>query len=57
MQYEVFMCFLFAENIDELEKIKQKAIETGHYIVNISDRPLSCGNYMITTIPPGDSIW
>lgn len=51
------MCFLFAESLDKLEEIKLKAIESGHYIVNITEKPLSCGNYMITTIPPGDSTW
>lgn len=51
------MCFLFAETKEKLQEIINKAIECGHCIVSKTDKPLTNGQYMILTIPPGDSTW
>ncbi len=53
---EVFMCFLYASP-DELDSLLEKAIEYGHCIVAVSDKPLADGRHLITTIKPGDPTW
>lgn len=50
------MCFLYATP-EALNSIVDEAIEHGHHIVAISERPNSEGKHIITTIPPGDPTW